>query len=196
MNKSRLIACLLVVCAVGFAVPAVSGGQLGGLIRKKIGEATKKDEPKKEEPTPAAPTAPTAPVGSSAEFNFSYPDISEPVLVGLELALEKEIALREDFKKELAAMKTPEQYNACTLQVKQSPEFMKIIEPMSKLTSGDKEIKQEELQKVMTDIGAKSDALTLKTCGPDPAQFNSSWRAKRLEEIHRKAAEAAGVVPQ
>jgi hypothetical protein len=48
----------------------------------------------------------------------------------------------------------------------------------------------------MTDIGAKSDALTLKTCGPDPAPFNSSWRAKRLEEIHRKAAAEAGVVPQ
>jgi hypothetical protein len=175
---------------VGFSVPTVSGSQLGGLLRKKIGEATGKDEPKKVEPPPAAPNAPAA---SNDGLNFPYPDISEPVLVGLERALETEIGLRENFKKELAAIKSPEEYNACKLQTMQSPEYLKVIEPLASIPDS---AKPAERQKAMLAIGQAAEALTLKMCGPDPVQFNSGWRAKRLEEIHRKAAAAAGVVPQ
>jgi hypothetical protein len=118
--------------------------------------------------------------------------ISTPVLTALERGLRTEIALREAFRKELAALKTPEQYNQCKLAAATSPESLKLAE--SFMTMPD-DVAPDEVRRRMMRAGKAMEAFQLKTCGADPIAFGDSWRAARLKDIERKAADAAGPIP-
>jgi hypothetical protein len=170
-----------VLAALGLltVAPDLSGAQLGGLIRRKVAEAAKGEEPKKE--------AATEPAAAPASNDPNVIEVTDAVLTALENSLQAEIRMREEFRKELAAMKTQEQYNACTQEAAQSPEAQKISMRILELPEN---ATQEQMMDLMAKNGKELEALTLKRCGPDVRQFNDTWRAKRLEEIQRKAAGA------
>jgi hypothetical protein len=178
------VAGLLVAIGLLTAGPDLSGAQLGGLLRRKIGEVVKGDEPTKE----AAEKTATEPAATPASRDPNVVEVNDAVLTALENSLQTEIRLREEFRKELAALKTPEQYNACTAEVYLSPEgqkiSMRVVEVVENAT-------QAQMQAVAAQVSKDIEALTLKTCGPDVRQFNDSWRAKRLSEIQSQAAGAA-----
>jgi hypothetical protein len=119
-------------------------------------------------------------------------EISEPVLKAFERGLRTEIALRAEFRKELAALKTREEYQRCYGTSMTSPAAQKLAEPMMNVPAG---TSPEEYQRRTTRAGERLQAFLLKSCGPDPIAFNDSWKAKRLEEIERRAADAAGPLP-
>lgn len=118
--------------------------------------------------------------------------ISEPVLTAFERGLRTEIALRAEFRKELAALKTKQEYQRCYGESMTSPEAMKLGESIlimpDNITPGAQQRRTER-------AGRSILAFLERKCGPDPVAFGDSWRAKRLEEIERRAANAAGPLP-
>jgi hypothetical protein len=185
MTSSRLIRFLVLTCALVVALPAASSAQLGGLIKKKIAEATKKGgdpEEKKPEET-KTPPEPARPAGESPTGAVAITDES---LTGLERGLQTEIDLREQLKTELAAnAKTVQQYEACKERVPTSPEAMQIVMRIADLPST---ATQQDVMKLAERNQQDLDALTLKTCGPAAKRIDV---AARLEDIQRRAAVAA-----
>jgi hypothetical protein len=118
--------------------------------------------------------------------------ISEPVLAALDKGLRTEIALREALRKQLAALKTSEQYQQCQGAAATSPESMKLSESMMTMPDN---IAPDEWRRRMMRAGKALEALILQKCGVDPSAFNDNWRAARLKEIEDKAASAAGPIP-
>ena len=184
---TRLVVAALVPVSLLSVASDVAGGQLGGLLRRKIGEVTKGEEAKKEEEAKTG-----APSKSAVDAAFNNPDvieITDGVLAALERTLQTEIKLQGELMKELAAMKTPEQYRACTNEVAASPEAQKNIMKLAELPEN---ATPEQMQNVMAEMAKENQALALKRCGPDVNQFNDSWRYKRLQEIRRQAVAAGG----
>ncbi len=118
--------------------------------------------------------------------------ISPQVLAAFAKGLRTEIALREAFRKELAAMKTPAQYQQCEAAAASSPERLKLAQSMMNMPA---DVQPDEVQRRFATIATVVEALTLKACGPDPEPFNETWRLAQLKKIERKAADAAGPVP-
>lgn len=120
-------------------------------------------------------------------------EISEPVLTALAKGLRTEIALREELRKQLAALKTPAQYQQCTQQAVLSPEHQKLAGTLFRMPDN---VKPEEFQRRMLRAGKMMEALLVKKCGADPGGYSvSELTGKRLVEIERKAADAAGPIP-
>jgi hypothetical protein len=118
--------------------------------------------------------------------------ISEPVLAALDKGLRTEIALREALRKQLAALKTREQYQQCGVAAVTSPESLKLNESLMVMPDN---VTPGEWRRRMMRAGKALEAFVLKTCGVDPSVFNDNWRAARLKEIEGKAASAAGPIP-
>jgi hypothetical protein len=172
---------MLLAVVVAAATPQPSHAQLGGLAKKKAAAKAQKAVMTEE---PAAEDVPD---------NFHTEGvlvISEPVLVALEKGLNVEIALREELMKEMARMKTPEQFDQCQNATLLSPEGLKVIGPLNANEGGT----QEARLAVIAKVGAESEALTLKMCGKDPHKFNPGWRASQLASFRVKGAEAAGPI--
>ena len=182
---TRLVVAALVPLSLSSVVPDAAGGQLGGLLRRKIGEVTKGEEAKKE----TEKGTPTETAVSRAFNDPNVVEISDGVLATLERTLLAEIRLQGELMKELAAMKTPEQYNACKGEVAASPEAQKYVMRLGEIPEN---ATAEQMQNMMLQMGKELEALTLKRCGPDVAQFNDSWRYKRLQEIRRQAIAEGG----
>ena len=164
MHTSRIIAALL----LSLTVTTNAEGQLGGLIKKTVKEATKP----KEEPKDAKATTPDGPA-------FPY-ELTEASMAAFKRGLELEIKMREDYKSKLAKLKTQEQYQACATNVL-DPEYMKLMQDYGKALESAKT--PEENQKVMTRFGEQTEALTLKRCGEDPrpvrnAQYETFKKAE------------------
>jgi hypothetical protein len=185
MTSSRLIRFLLVTCALVVAVPAASDAQLGGLIKRKITEATKKGgEPEEKKPEDAK--TPPEPARSPAERPTGVAAITDESLTGLERGLQTEIDLREQLRTELAAnVKSVQEYETCKGRVPTSPEAMQIALRMADLPPNST---QQDLIKLAERNQQDLDALTLKTCGPEVKRIDV---AARLEDIQRRAALAA-----
>jgi len=142
----------------------------------------------------AAAVAQTAAEAQDPAVNYG-PDvlvISTPVLTALERGLRTEIALREALRKELAAMKTPEQYEQCKLATVTSPEGMSLYQSIMTVPDN---IAPDAWRRQMTKGGKVIEAFLLKKCGADPVAFGDSYRQARLREIERRAADAAGPIP-
>ncbi len=176
MPLTRLSWFALLASVVAVAVPQGAQAQLGGLIKKKVNELTK--------PPVAAPAKPT----------YDNPDvltITEPVLVALEKGLKTEVALREAFETELAAMKTQPQYQQCQMDALGSDAGQKFSESLS--AAAEKE-NQDERTRLMTKLSSDMQAFLLKQCGEDPGKLGAGWKVARLKEIQLKAAAAAGPI--
>ncbi len=191
MRGSRRSCLLLLSAILAIAAPSPSNAQ-AGILKKKIADKAKKavsgDEGSKGAGATKVPDQDTA-----IPFGNGLLELTEPVLVALEKGLRKEIELRESFAKEIAAMnlKTPEQYDECSKGIAMTPAGQKIALNMAKMMEGKK---PEELKKVMEQNGKEMQALKEKTCGPDPSQYGESWRGKRLDEIQKMGAAAAGPI--
>ena len=183
---TRLVVAALVPVSLLSVASDVAGGQLGAL-RRKIGEVTKGEEARKEEA--AKPGAPSKSAVDTAFEDRNVIELTDAVLDALERTLETEIKLQGEFMKELAALKTPEQYNACKQEAATSPEAQKIIMKLGELGENPT---PEQMQNAMAQMAKDNEALVLKRCGTDVNQFNDSWRYKRLQEIRRQAVAAGG----
>lgn len=115
--------------------------------------------------------------------------ITKTLLVGLKKGLEREIALRREFKEELARYKTPEQYSECASQQAMTPEGQKILELMTTLPAN---ATAADILRVSEKMNEELAALTRKNCGGDILE---DWPDSRIVE-RRKAitAEAAAAV--
>src|SRR5688572_368679 len=168
---SRLVVAALVPISLLSVASDVAGGQLGAL-RRKIGEITKGEEAKK-------PAEKGGDAKSAVDAAFDDPNVTEltdGVLDALERTLETEIKLQGELMKELAAMKTPEEYNACKQEAAASPEAQKIIMKLGELGENPS---PGQMQNAMAEMAKENQALVLKRCGPDVNQFNDGWRYKR-----------------
>lgn len=185
MKMSKMATLVLFVCSFALVAPTVSGGQLGGLIRRGVEGAAKKEEPRKEETRKVRPDG-----GIEGVDQPRGPDdlpLTDANITRLLKGLDVEIALREELRKELAAVKTPEQYQACTSQLAGGPEYQKISMGILNLPEN---ATQEQLMKVMADMGKQTEALLLKNCGADPTVIRNRM-GDRLQDIERQAAAAA-----
>ena len=177
---------LLLTCAIVIAVPSLPNAQIGGLIKKKITEATKKpDDPAPSTQKPATP-APTQPTNDPALI-----PITDASLTALERGLQTEITLRAAYKKELDDQAARvKQYQQCSAQANTSPEVLAIAQKMA--TAFEKVKTQEDMMKVTAQINNERDAVLAKKCGQAPASPQTS--EARLNEILQKAAAAAGPI--
>lgn len=188
MRRTHLLPSVFLAALVSFALLGiasdVAGGQLGAL-RRRIGEVTKGEEAKK----PAEKSGDAKSAVDAAFEDRNVIELTDAVLDALERTLETEIKLQGEFMKELAALKTPEQYNACKQEAAASPEAQKIIMKLGELGENPT---PEQMQNAMAQMAKDNEALVLKRCGTDVNQFNDGWRYKRLQEIRRQAVAAGG----
>ena len=166
MLTSRIFAALL----LSFTVTTNADGQIGGLIKKTVKEATK---PKEEKDAKAAATPETPP--------FPY-ELNEASMAAFKRGLELEVQMREDYKNRLAKLKTPEQYRACTTETATSADAQKIMEEYAKRTESAKT--PDESQKVVTWFSESLTVLSQKSCGDDPQKLRSEQNNtfKKAEE--------------
>ncbi len=171
----------LVVVVLGLAVVAPVEAQLGGLMRR----AKEAAEKKAVENDPRAPEASTSTQNPFADPAVVF--ITEDQLGRFEKALQYEIAQRNELRKALAAGKTREEYQACTMGVGTSPEMMKLIQDMADSSAN---ASPEQAMKAQQKMSTDMQALLMKTCGPDLQQAQSGL-AQRLRQIEAEASNIA-----
>lgn len=174
------------IAALAFAAlcsPRTTDAQLGGLIKKKVGEAVKGPEKSPE----------TKPEGSqgATPFGSDVLEITQPVLDGFVRGLTLEVKLRKEFRDELSKYPTQAQYDACEGQVAVSEEGQKVAMQMTKLPEN---ASVAETQRVMEQMSKDMAALVKKRCPFNPADWPDNKRGERLSEIRVKAAAAAAPV--
>jgi hypothetical protein len=111
------------------------------------------------------PKAKTAAAESGAIESRMSPPVTPELLDRFQAAMEIELAEREKAKKILAAYKSQEEFNKCRMDFMQSPEGLKLAERM---TTFNENATAEEMQKVMTEVGAEVEKQIAAKCGPDP----------------------------
>jgi hypothetical protein len=170
----RKLAVLTVAAYLTFAGTPTAGAQIGGLIKKKVGETVKGPDKTKEK----AKEPGGAEVGSKVGFV-----LDEDVFQAFQAGLQTEIHERDAFRKRLASVKTPAQYEACkTNALTNTPDGRKFsedyMEAMGKLGDNAAGKKPEQIMKEQQEMAEKftkrSDALMLKSCGEDPTPVINS----------------------
>ncbi len=131
------------------------------------------------------------PATQAQGFSEDVIEITGPVLAGFMKGIDTEIALLYEFGKLLATYKGPEEYGICQAQMGASPEGMKIAAQFASLPEN---ATMEQMQRVTEKMGREFAALSLKVCGPDPADWHDVKRREKIEEIQTKAAAAADPV--
>ena len=167
MQTIKLVWSLILVLAVADTAHAQG---IGGLIRKKVEQATK---PKDEQAPKEA--------GQDRSL-FSFEPTAE-ALASYKRGLELEVRLRNEYRDRLARLKTSEQYQACEQGAATSPDALKLAEESS--ARMDKATAPEELQKVYVWQNERFKAIALKQCGEDPRPL-----IQQRAEVLRKAEEA------
>jgi hypothetical protein len=188
--KGRIVVRLLPLTCAALTLALVQPleAQFGGLGRR-IGDAAKKAAGVESEET-AKPTVPGAPkpVVLRTDDPLVIP-ITTAVLDTFARAMQAEIELREEFRKELEARQaTDSKYEPCKQQVAGSPEVIEIMMQLGNLPDN---APPEAMQDLMAKMAKDQEALVLKRCGPAPVPVNG---AARLQEIKRRAVAAAGPI--
>jgi hypothetical protein len=171
---------LAVFAAMAVAMPA--DAQLGGLMRKAreaAKEATTEKDPTKSEPA-------TSP-GPNPFADPAIVFITQDQLGRFEKALRYEVAQRNELRKSLAALKTPQEYQACTQEAAASPEFLEI---MMALGNTDPNASQDQMMKATQKMQTDMAAMVTKRCGADPSQ-GASQRLERVKQIELEASDIA-----
>jgi hypothetical protein len=159
--------------------------QLGGLIKKKVGDAVKSPDKSKEKAK--APDGEQGP-----KFNERVVELTEPVVKGLRKGLDLEIAQLTEFRQFLGTIKTEEQYDACTVDVARTPDAQKIMLQMTDLPDN---TTSEQLQRIREKMNVDMNALLKKRCGVNlTEEWSDDKRQDKISEIHRSAATAAGLL--
>jgi hypothetical protein len=191
MPRTKLSVLAITACLVFAAIPAAHA-QVGGLIKKKVGDAVKGPEKPKEK----AKVADTIDDDAKLPFRLDA-DSKKAFIAGLQV----EIDAREAFRKRVASLKTPEQYEQCTRSMITNPEGQKFAEDyaaaMTKLGDNAAGKTREQIMKATQDVAEqfkkRSDALSLKYCGDDPTPVRAS-QAQVFERAERAGAVEFGKV--
>lgn len=128
------------------------------------------------------------PTGYPDGFDNRIRYITEPHLKALFRGMDAELAMRAEFRKEMAKYGTKEQYEACTANASMSPEGQKIMAAMTNVPAN---ATAEEAQRHMAKMSAEMEALVNRACPLNPSYWNDVTKRERLEEIRSKAAEIA-----
>ena len=175
MPKTRLVVSLLLALAV---LPTASrlDAQIGGLIKKKVGETVKGGD-KKDQPAAS---------NTVATDESKLPrKLTEVVLASFRKGLEVERDQRQATVKLLGTVKTREQYNSCQQTLAAGPEMQKIMMSVGTLPEN---ATAEQTQKATQKMYADMTKLLTDKCGEDPSKYNDFWRRQQME-----AAELAGI---
>lgn len=159
MQKTRFALGLILMFALADDAQAQ---RIGGLIKKTVDKATK---PK--EATP--PTKEAAPEPSLFSF-----EPNADAMASFKRGLDIEIKARNEYRSELAKLKTEEQYEACQQSMIMSPEGIKLSEEMVART--DKAKTPEDFQKLSAWQVESYETLAMKQCGADPRKLDEQRR--------------------
>lgn len=173
MQSMRIALAVLLSLAVA---PRVDAQGIGGLIRRKVEDATKAKEP--------AAKQEDGPTGSKLGFV-----LTEASLASFQRGLETEIQLRDDYVKKLSTLKTAEQYQACETEMAMSPDGQKIMAEF--MTRSEKAKNNDDREKVTVWLNEQFNALKLKRCGEDPKPFRDSQKQQFEKAEEAGAAEFA-----
>lgn len=183
MNRFAIAGIALVACGiVAFALFRTSPAQPSALIEDKGIDNVNQAGAGRSATTIPADGTPRVPVAADDKGVMV---ITDEVLLALDKGLQTEIDLQDALEKELAAMKTPEQYQACSGQVMSSAGAMEILMRVGHLPDN---ATLADVQKLSDRNKRDLEALSLKTCGRDITQVDVR---QRLSDIRRRAAAAA-----
>jgi len=171
--QSLKVTTLLSLAVALSTAPSIAQGQIGGLIKKKVGQAVKggdKTAPKKEE--------------TSNGSRLPRP-VTASTFAAFQRGIEVERRERRETAKFLATIKTREQYEACQNQIPMSPEGQKIGAMIGTLKEN---ATTEDVQKLSVKVNDEYAKLTLAKCGEDPSKYSGNWRQAQIAK-----ADAAGV---
>jgi hypothetical protein len=192
MARTKL-SMLAIAASLVFAGTPAAHAQVGGLIRKKVGDAVKGPEKPKEK------TKEPDTVDEDSKLPYRLDAESKKAFIA---GLQVEIDGREAYKKRLTTLKTPAQYSACqTNTVTNTPEGKKFsedyVEAMGKLGDNAAGKKPEQIMKEQQEMAEKftkrSEAMILKNCGEDPTPVINSQR-QTFERAERAGAVEFGKV--
>jgi hypothetical protein len=168
-----------VCAAISMAAPVHA--QLGGLMRKAKEAAEKK----------TAEKDPRAPEASSTTRNpFADPAIvfiTQDQLGRFQKGLQHEVTERNAFRKQLAAVQTREQYQACSQGAMTSADTMKLIQDFADSSAN---LPADQMMKRQQQMYAEMGAMVEKKCGVDPQKIESS-KVERLRQIEAEASDFA-----
>lgn len=156
MLMARIATALILSLAVATAADAQ-----GGLIKRKVGDALKKQA----DPKPAE--------AESNQDGAPY-ELNAAAMTAFKSALELEIRLRDDYRARVAKLKTPEQYKECETEFAMSPDAQKILEEYTKRSENVKT--SEDMEKVTEWFGTTMTQGMTKKCGLDPSSLRNAQR--------------------
>ena len=159
-----------VVCA---SSPRPASAQLGGLIKKKVKQAVEGQSGSASAAAPAAPS-PAAPAGP--RFNEYVLELTSSNLDKFQVGLAAEKAYRDSVYAVYARMKTPREYQQCTMTAMMSPDGQKLVHGDMRTTEA------------MQEAGLKLKALMTQRCGPDPSSGSEKEAALYAAPAHSAAA--------
>jgi hypothetical protein len=175
-------------------------GQLGGLgnrVRRAVQEAAAEKPAPKPAPTPAPTPAPSpapapaasapADASSAGPYNDFVLVMTPEVLDRLAVALAAEVAEREEVARIAAAVRTPEAYEQCTMQVAMSAEGQRLTSEMSARGAAYmKDTADATAAAAYRQAQAAVIDHTRDQCGPDPDTF----KATELPKLQVRPADA------
>ena len=173
MTRTRIAGGGLLMAFTLATTMDVSADQLGGLIRRGV-DAGKKAAGV--EPEAAKKPAPAA--ANRTTLDPNRPLLTDRNLDIMSKRMQIEIELREELVKELDAMKSPEEYSACSQQVAASPAVLDIQMRVANLPDN---ATSADMQALMERNGRDTQALLLKACGPDGKQVNVGARLRDIQ---------------
>jgi hypothetical protein len=161
---------LAVACA---AAPAEA--QLGGMMRRAKEAAEKK----------AAPEPATTTANPFADPSVVF--ITQDQLARFEKALQFEIDKRNEYRKSLGGLRTPQDYRSCSQGIATSPAAMKLVQDWADKSE---KLTADQMMKASQQMQTDMAALIAKTCGPDPAG-TTSGTFERMRQIEADASDIA-----
>lgn len=174
MQKTRFALGLILMFALADDAQAQ---RIGGLIKKTVDKATK---PK--EATP--PTKEAAPEPSLFSF-----EPNADAMASFKRGLDIEINARNEYRSELAKLKTEEQYKACEQSMMMSAEGLKVTQEI--VARMEKAKTPEDYQKMSEWQTEAYNTLAMKQCGADPRKLDGQRRTI-FDNASKAAAKEAG----
>ncbi len=168
MQKMRLVCGLLLMFALA---EDAHGQRVGGLIKKKVEQATK---PKEAEATKDA---------AQEASLFSFEPNAE-AMASYKRGLDVEIKSRNEYRGRLAKLKTVEEYGMCQQATMTSPDAIKVAEEL--MARMGKAKTPEDYQEIVAFQDESYKAMALKACGEDPKLL-----IQEQSEVFAKAQAAA-----
>jgi hypothetical protein len=181
MRRVSKLRWLFVAVALGAVLPSAGEAQLGGLkkLKARVEKAVGGEEPAAETPKQDSP------------YNRNTLEITPEVAACFERALAAENAALDEFRAWASKVKTEDEYQSCQGQAMMSPEGQAISQAMVAAAEKGEQAAMQAVQVAQQ----KLQALTEKTCGPQPRQVEE--RRREAQKLGRtKGMETCGYTEQ